>query len=914
MKGDITRSTFLPEKHYSGVRSQQGRVEVDADRNEQLDLQHHRDRTTGRDVIGPCGAPLHDAGFGLSIVAGEVRVGAGRFYADGILCEREEEVPLTAQPDLPGYLLPDDAGVYLGYLDVWEHHVTALEDPSIREVALGGPDTATRSQVLAQVRLLQAGDVGDPVNCLSNLDAWDDLVAPSTGTLTARAEPEAATDDPCIVPARAGFRGLENQLYRVEIHEIISDDEVAIKWSRENGAVVFAWLGQDALDANRLTVASTGRDEVLGLAPGDWVELTDDDREKRGEAGLLVEITGLDGTTITIDPQGQAVDFADFTQHPKVRRWDMPDGAITVDRSLADNWIALENGIEVLLSEGTSRVGDYWLIPARTVTGDITWPRDLLGNPLAEPPHGIAHHYCRLALLEFDGVAWSVLSDCRVLFPPLTELAHLCYVSGDGQEAMPGDTVPQPLVVAVMNGQTPVAGATVRFAITQGTGTLLEATGFPATGAPGTVITVQTDAEGLAACTWQLSADFDETSQQVEATWRDAADAALDHPIRFNANLSIASQVAYESGECLLTATTVEEALDQLCGNLTLYYMGGDGQAVAPDPTNADSRLLTYPLEVRVANGQWPVAGQTVTFRLTNSDGELLAEPGFVTTGAPGDEITVTTNTAGVAACRWRLGEQIAHQQAEATFTDDGQTATVHFNARLDAIGDVPGILVRDVRLNTGRTLPNDGTITLDELARGLTIDCDEAIDPAALTFVPGQLETGRAVCFVTFDFPVFTFDNDVQQLAGYFPVTLAPQTVAVDDNLIVWVPTGGAINYLSDLMAATTAASRFLVRLTLKGNFIWAAGDPDLYLDGEAYGARGDGRTERRTDLRGDGRRGGDLELWCWLLRPVDFDIRPVGDIGFTTGTLTLANASLLRTVGTLTERLAALEARLPG
>ena len=57
MQGDFTRSTFKPDKHYSSVRMQQGRVQLDADWNEQLDIGEHLDRTTNRDVIGVNGAP-----------------------------------------------------------------------------------------------------------------------------------------------------------------------------------------------------------------------------------------------------------------------------------------------------------------------------------------------------------------------------------------------------------------------------------------------------------------------------------------------------------------------------------------------------------------------------------------------------------------------------------------------------------------------------------------------------------------------------------------------------------------------------------------------------------------------------------------------------------------------------------------
>jgi hypothetical protein len=38
MKGDFSRFTFKKEKHYSSVRMQQGRVQLDADWNEQMDI------------------------------------------------------------------------------------------------------------------------------------------------------------------------------------------------------------------------------------------------------------------------------------------------------------------------------------------------------------------------------------------------------------------------------------------------------------------------------------------------------------------------------------------------------------------------------------------------------------------------------------------------------------------------------------------------------------------------------------------------------------------------------------------------------------------------------------------------------------------------------------------------------------
>ncbi|MBZ0301276.1 MAG: DUF6519 domain-containing protein, partial [Anaerolineae bacterium] len=66
MRGDISRRTFDPTKHYDSVRLQQGRVQLDADSNEQVDITSHRIEAEARDLIGLCGAPMVDAGFEVS--------------------------------------------------------------------------------------------------------------------------------------------------------------------------------------------------------------------------------------------------------------------------------------------------------------------------------------------------------------------------------------------------------------------------------------------------------------------------------------------------------------------------------------------------------------------------------------------------------------------------------------------------------------------------------------------------------------------------------------------------------------------------------------------------------------------------------------------------------------------------------
>jgi len=330
----------------------------------------------------------------------------------------QRKTTVTTQPDFPGFLLPTKPGRYLAYLDVWERHITTLDNPAIREVALPVPDTSTRMKTVWQVNLLGIGDRGSAVGCSSQIPAWDALTAASTGELAARAEPDASSTDPCIVPAKAGYRRLENQLYRVEIHDGGAiPGNVTFKWSRNNGADVKKW---ENTDGSNITVSSVGQNSVLGFAPGQWVELFSDKQVLYGLPGTLVRLLKVDGTTLTIDPPTAtgSVDPKDFPGNPQVRRWESA-GLVPV---ATGTFLPLEDGVQVAFAAGTYRTGDYWMIPARTATQDVEWPRDDQKNPVFQRAGGIRHHYCRLAILESDGRQGTLVEDCRQTFPPLTGL------------------------------------------------------------------------------------------------------------------------------------------------------------------------------------------------------------------------------------------------------------------------------------------------------------------------------------------------------------------------------------------------------------------------------------------------------------------------------------------------------------
>lgn len=488
MHGDFTRFTHKPGKHFTQTLKQQGRVDLDADWNEQVEIQTYLDRTQAKDVIGLCGAPKTGGGFGVTGVAldgNDLLISAGRIYVDGILCELEtaetvsisafpadnqvqvsvwdpddldfqqgqrveiwaEGVPAkvfgitqinpgqkvltlhdsaadfhgtqaqlrrvttySAQPDHPNPpdLAPQDGQTDLVYLDVWERHITAIEDPDIREVALGGPDTTTRVQTAWQVKVLT--NVGD-VTCTDQIAGWPP--PPSDGRLTTEATQPPASADPCTLSPGGGFRGLENHLYRVEIHDGSVPGPTTFKWSRDNGSVFFAVEEFIAGDPKKVKVKRLGRDRVLALHVDDWVEVLDDAKELSGEPGTLAQITDIDEAQ-RILTLSKSVSGYSVSDHAKVRRWDQKSDAVPV----AAGPISLEYGIQIQFAGSGFKTGDYWAFAARTATADVEELVDA-------PPQGIEHHYCPLAVVtwkESGGQLQATVEDCRPEFPPLTDI------------------------------------------------------------------------------------------------------------------------------------------------------------------------------------------------------------------------------------------------------------------------------------------------------------------------------------------------------------------------------------------------------------------------------------------------------------------------------------------------------------
>ncbi len=435
MKGDYSRITFDPKKHYSGILMQQGRVQTDADFNEQFDLTRHCMETEVQDFIGQSGVPEKNSGFSLRGEADKLLIGAGRCYVEGMLIENDSEVSYTEQDDLPGQTLPDEDGLYLVYLDVWRRHLTSLEEPVLRDAALGNQDTAARIKNLWQTKMIKLGDKELTLNVEQK-----SRFKPGKGW-----NPSIETKNPNDLPLSTGClkaqvtgggSTLGNQLYRVEIHTPGAAGTATFKWSRDNASLA---AEVTAITDETITIRYIGCGTEYGFKSGDTLEVTNDEIELQGQPGILVQVDQVDDVSLrlTIEEADRdawykkivgASSAADLKRlrklHTRVRQWNS-SGTLPVPTD-STKWEKVENDLEIQFTVNLDpagsahyKTGDYWLIPSRSLMKDIYWEQDADGNPLALTSYGIDHFYTCLGLVVCDNKTWSLQEDLRVPFKNL---------------------------------------------------------------------------------------------------------------------------------------------------------------------------------------------------------------------------------------------------------------------------------------------------------------------------------------------------------------------------------------------------------------------------------------------------------------------------------------------------------------
>ena len=310
---------------------------------------------------------------------------AGRYYVGGLPVIQVEDVLYSdeADPNDP-VLTPPAAGVVRDdavYLDVWTEDVTFVEDPAIRDVALGGPDTATRRRVRRQVRVAQGGTTptGDGVG---------------EGTL--------ATE--------GVYTGTANRHYRVEIEEPGDIGTATFRWSEDNASTV-ARVIEPVPPGSREVVV----EDASAFHTGDLVLLRKDHGAEQHEVdSVLGNRIGLVDQTgdqlATLPAAARVADFTTFAveDRPSLQRWNafgVPVEADAADTTVSEA-ILLDEGVRVRFGGREMRRGDVWTFTTRYLAGDEATGID----PVARietldfvRARGVVHRYAHLATITRDG-------------------------------------------------------------------------------------------------------------------------------------------------------------------------------------------------------------------------------------------------------------------------------------------------------------------------------------------------------------------------------------------------------------------------------------------------------------------------------------------------------------------------------
>ncbi len=479
---DISRINFDAAKHYSSVRMQQGRVLTDDDWNENERIEEEELRRSRVDIIGPYGTP--DDGFLIKdpprIEAGLINfdIHPGTMHLGGLRLELDSPETFRTQKDwlqLPANVngSPDfkkKIRFDLVYIEAWQQAVSAVEDSSLFEVALGGPDTTTRLRTMRRVHLAKDMDFD---NCI---DAWDQLKLRWKNTklgdinegyeritdtkLKVSSGLTGLPEDICTPGAIGGYLGAENQAIRVQIV-----DKDHFTWGFDNASPIY-----------RVTLDTSGKTVTMLTGPKDqyhwplsgqvveilpWSAVMPNGEKVAEESGHLTKVeTSFDpdkseftiinaiSSSFGMEWKSRAdkddLDNQTPAEYFYMRVWNRGTDLVSEPKIpfTPGTPVALcHTGLEITIT-GNDRVAeDYWVIAARPETPDeiVPWAAES-GIAL----NGVRRYFAPLAVIQWtltnkEVFVGKVIDDCRIPFLPLTELAsaedlrlHNKYLHGFG--------------------------------------------------------------------------------------------------------------------------------------------------------------------------------------------------------------------------------------------------------------------------------------------------------------------------------------------------------------------------------------------------------------------------------------------------------------------------------------------------
>ena len=308
----------------------------------------------------------------------------------------------------------------LVYLLAAEQEVSAVEDPALADVALGGPDTMQRRRILQHfVRCRsESGTCEGSWEVLERSLADHGLTfdrASMTARSAARLKVSFSAAPAGSGPAApGGYLGTENQMIRVMVTRIDhATAEPTIVWGLDDAS--FLYRVQNAVpgsESTTLTLASAPVDSYHYPQRGQAVELlrdavklteTDYVASPTGSVSAVTEAYDPTGKTLVIaghpaGPGGYLNDYLDTerTPQPYLRVWQAtahaPPGKPV---PLGDTGISV-----TLTSTKGFHVGDFWHFALRPIQPTIVYPGRYLHAP--QPPDGPRTWACPLAVVTWD--------------------------------------------------------------------------------------------------------------------------------------------------------------------------------------------------------------------------------------------------------------------------------------------------------------------------------------------------------------------------------------------------------------------------------------------------------------------------------------------------------------------------------
>ncbi len=290
---------------------------------------------------------------------------AGRMYVDGLPCLQLHDILYSEQADPydpPLVTPPPGSGTRKDtvYLDVWKEPVTFVEDPEIREIALGGPDTSTRLRLHHRVRVAQGGPM-----------------------------PSGDGRGQGLLATEGVYKGRDNRLYRVEIEEPGDLGTATFRWSDENGSVLGRIIRTVPAGTRVVEV-----EEAARFHAQDRVLVRSGLRQEKARIASVVD------DTITLeDPVSETYAMED---RPRIERWNAFDVAISPDPGdpLVSTSVELNDGVRVRFGGREMLRGDFWTFQTRYLARDQSAgvdPETRIEDLGFVRPEGVRHHYAPLA-------------------------------------------------------------------------------------------------------------------------------------------------------------------------------------------------------------------------------------------------------------------------------------------------------------------------------------------------------------------------------------------------------------------------------------------------------------------------------------------------------------------------------------